>query len=88
MSLFVIVKFLHVLLAIIAVGFNATYGVWLARVARVEAEAAHALWIDLFPLMREQGRKGMVAADGLHPSADAYAEWARALATTASASSP
>ena len=34
MSLFVLVKFLHVLLAIIAVGFNATYGVWLARVAR------------------------------------------------------
>jgi uncharacterized membrane protein len=34
MSAFVIVKFLHVLLAIIAVGFNATYGVWLARVAR------------------------------------------------------
>ncbi len=29
-----IVKFLHVLLAIIAVGFNASYGVWLARVAR------------------------------------------------------
>lgn len=34
MSLFVVLKFLHVLLAIIAVGFNATYGVWLARVAR------------------------------------------------------
>jgi uncharacterized membrane protein len=34
MSLFAFVKFLHVLLAIIAVGFNATYGVWLARVAR------------------------------------------------------
>src|SRR5258705_12384415 len=34
MSVFVIVKFFHVLLAIIAVGFNATYGVWLARVAR------------------------------------------------------
>jgi uncharacterized membrane protein len=34
MSVFVIVKFLHVLLAIIAVGFNASYGVWLARVAR------------------------------------------------------
>jgi uncharacterized membrane protein len=32
MPLFVLVKFLHVLLAIIAVGFNATYGVWLARV--------------------------------------------------------
>jgi uncharacterized membrane protein len=34
MSLFVLLKFLHVLLAIIAVGFNASYGVWLARVAR------------------------------------------------------
>jgi len=34
MSLFVVIKFLHVLLAIIAVGFNATYGVWLARVAK------------------------------------------------------
>jgi len=33
-SLLVLVKFVHVLLAIIAVGFNATYGVWLARVAR------------------------------------------------------
>jgi uncharacterized membrane protein len=33
-SLFVLVKFLHVLLAVIAVGFNASYGVWLARVAR------------------------------------------------------
>jgi uncharacterized membrane protein len=34
MSVFIVVKFFHVLLAIIAVGFNATYGVWLARVAR------------------------------------------------------
>lgn len=34
MSLFVLAKFFHVLLAIVAVGFNATYGVWLARVAR------------------------------------------------------
>src|SRR6267143_2517357 len=34
MSLLVVLKFLHVLLAIIAVGFNATYGVWLARVAK------------------------------------------------------
>src|SRR5919201_2675924 len=34
MSLFGFVKFLHVLLAIIAVGFNATYGVELARVPR------------------------------------------------------
>ena len=58
------------------------------EIARNEAERAHAVWIDLFPLMREQGRNRMVAADGLHPSAEAYDEWARALARTASASSP
>jgi lysophospholipase L1-like esterase len=59
------------------------------EIARDEADRAGAVWIDLFPLMREQGRKKMVAADGLHPSAEAYAEWARALAaTTALASSP
>ena len=34
MSAFEIVKFLHILFAIIAVGFNASYGVWLARAAR------------------------------------------------------
>lgn len=27
-------KFIHVLLAIVAVGFNASYGIWLARAAR------------------------------------------------------
>jgi uncharacterized membrane protein len=34
MSAFEIVKFLHILFAIIAVGFNASYGIWLARAAR------------------------------------------------------
>jgi uncharacterized membrane protein len=29
-----IIKFFHILLAIVAVGFNATYGVWLARAAK------------------------------------------------------
>jgi lysophospholipase L1-like esterase len=29
--------------------------------------------------MREQMRRGMLAPDGLHPSAEAYAEWAEAL---------
>ena len=58
------------------------------EIARNEAERGHAVWIDLFPLMREQGRKGMVAGDGLHPSAEAYAEWAQVLARTVSASSP
>jgi uncharacterized membrane protein len=41
MSLYVLLKFLHVLLAIIAVGFNASYPIWLAR-ARQEPE--HALY--------------------------------------------
>lgn len=58
------------------------------RVAQEEAELAGASWIDLFPLMRDQGRKRMFAPDGLHPSAEAYAEWARALASRASVSSP
>ncbi|MDQ2912673.1 MAG: SGNH/GDSL hydrolase family protein [Chloroflexota bacterium] len=58
------------------------------RVAQEEAQRANASWIDLFPLMRDQARKRMFASDGLHPSAEAYAEWARALATRASASSP
>jgi acyl-CoA thioesterase-1 len=56
------------------------------EIARDEAGRAGALWIDLFRLMREQGRKKMFAPDGLHPSAEAYAEWARVLATTALAS--
>jgi uncharacterized membrane protein len=33
MTLFVAIKFVHVLLAIVAVGFNASYGIWLARAA-------------------------------------------------------
>jgi len=56
------------------------------EIAHDEASRAGALWIDLFRLMREQGRKKMFAPDGLHPSAEAYGEWARALATTALAS--
>jgi len=43
-SLFVIVKFLHVLFAIIAVGTNATYGIWLARAAGApQATQSHVL---------------------------------------------
>lgn len=48
-------------------------------VARDEAERAGARYVDIFPLMREQLRRGMLAPDGLHPSANAYAEWAEAL---------
>ena len=53
-------------------------------IAREEAGRAGADWVDLFPLMREQGRLGSFAPDGLHPSADAYAAWARRLAEIAS----
>jgi len=58
------------------------------EIAREEATRTGAVWTDLFPLMRDQGRKRMFAGDGLHPSAEAYAEWARDLATRTSASSP
>jgi lysophospholipase L1-like esterase len=48
-------------------------------IAREEAERASATYVDIFPLMREQMRRGMLAPDGLHPSAEAYAQWAEAL---------
>jgi len=43
MSLYTFLKFLHVLLAIIAVGFNASYGIWLARAAREPEHELHVL---------------------------------------------
>ncbi len=49
------------------------------RIMRETAERAGARYVDLFPLMRAQAERGMFAADGLHPSAAAYAEWAEAL---------
>jgi lysophospholipase L1-like esterase len=49
------------------------------EIAREEVERAGGSYVDIFPLMREQMRKGMTAPDGLHPSAEAYAEWAAAL---------
>jgi uncharacterized membrane protein len=37
-------KFIHVLLAIVAVGFNASYGIWLARAAKApQATQSHVL---------------------------------------------
>ncbi len=49
------------------------------QIAREEVDSAGGTYIDIFPLMREQMRKNMTAPDGLHPSAEAYAEWAGAL---------
>ena len=38
------IKFIHVLLAIVAVGFNASYGIWLARAAKApQATQSHIL---------------------------------------------
>ncbi len=48
-------------------------------IARDEAARAGGTYVDIFPLMRDQMRRGMFAPDGLHPSAAAYAEWADAL---------
>jgi acyl-CoA thioesterase I len=49
------------------------------QIAREEIEAAGGIYVDIFPLMRLQMRKGMTAPDGLHPSAAAYAAWATEL---------
>lgn len=41
---FQLMKFIHVLLAIVAVGFNASYGIWLARSAKApQATQSHVL---------------------------------------------
>ena len=48
-------------------------------IAGEEAERAGATYVDIFPLMRDQMRRDMFAPDGLHPSAEAYGEWAKAL---------
>lgn len=42
-TLYSVTKFLHVLLAIIAVGFNASYGIWMARAARHPEHEAYVL---------------------------------------------
>lgn len=65
-----------------AFGEPAALGTLIERwngVARDEAERAGARYLDLFPLMRDQARRGMLAPDGLHPSADAHAGWAAAI---------
>ena len=43
MSLYLILKFLHVLLAIVAIGFNASYPIWFARAQREPEHALYAL---------------------------------------------
>ncbi len=43
MTTYELLKFLHVLLAIIAVGFNASYGVWLSRAGREPSQLPYVL---------------------------------------------
>jgi uncharacterized membrane protein len=43
MTVFSWVKFAHVLMAILAVGFNASYGFWLSRAAREPEHELHVL---------------------------------------------
>lgn len=46
-------------------------------VCREEAARAGAHWVDIAPVSRERGGEaGMLAEDGLHPSAAMYALWA------------
>ncbi|MBE2251141.1 MAG: SGNH/GDSL hydrolase family protein [Myxococcus sp.] len=44
-----------------------------------ETAAAGGRYVDLWPLMQEQGARRLFAADGLHPSQKAYTAWAEAL---------
>jgi len=48
-------------------------------IIKEEAERGGGTYLDIFPLMRDQARNGMVAPDGLHPSREAHAQWAAAL---------
>lgn len=43
MTLYEFLKYIHVVLAIIAIGFNISYAVWLSRAAKEPAHAAYAL---------------------------------------------
>ena len=49
-------------------------------ILRVEVEAIGGRYVNLFTLMQQQARAGMVSEDGLHPTAAAYDAWAEELA--------
>jgi lysophospholipase L1-like esterase len=49
-------------------------------ILRAEAEEAGARYVDLFPRMRAEAKRGAFAADGLHPSAAAHDAWAAEIA--------
>jgi lysophospholipase L1-like esterase len=49
-------------------------------ILREEVQRVGGQWQDLGPLMSTQADRAMWAPDGLHPSAEAYDQWAEALA--------
>lgn len=57
-------------------------------VLREEAESTGARYLDIFALMRDLGRRGMVASDGLHPAAAAHEAWAVEIASRLSGQMP
>lgn len=44
-----------------------------------EVKTFGGTYVDLFPLMEEQAKAGLVAVDGLHPNAAAHLAWAERL---------
>lgn len=42
-SAYILLKYVHVLLAIVAIGFNASYGIWLSRARKEPEHALHVL---------------------------------------------
>ena len=42
-TVYEVVKFLHIFMAIIAIGFNASYGIWLRRAAQEPQHTSHVL---------------------------------------------
>jgi lysophospholipase L1-like esterase len=57
-------------------------------VLREETESAGARYLDIFALMRDLGRRGLVASDGLHPAAAAHQAWAVEIASRLSGQMP
>jgi acyl-CoA thioesterase I len=49
-------------------------------ILRDETATVGGTYVDLFDLMESQARAGLIARDGLHPSAPAYDAWAAELA--------
>lgn len=48
-------------------------------VARAEAEALGATWVDVTTISRQSRRRSELVDDGLHPSGAQYARWAEAI---------